>query len=84
MGNREAEAEYEKLKGLLEALSKVSEGKDKPLHDAEMALEGNKQDPEALVNLERNLRNVRVRILSELTGIMKHFGIATSLTETSD
>ena len=76
MGHKEAEAEYEKLKGLLEALSRFSEGegKGKALHDAEMALEGTKQNPEALVNLERNLRNTRVVILSELTGIIKHFG----------
>ena len=72
MGN--VEPEYQKLKGLLETLSSVSEGKDRLLHDAEGALKGNSDHREALDNLERNLRNARVKILSELTGIIKNFG----------
>jgi hypothetical protein len=36
-----AEAEYEKLKGLLEILSMVCEGKDKLLEEAEISLKGN-------------------------------------------
>lgn len=74
MGYLEAEAEYVKLQGLLETLSRVSEGKDKLLHESDVALQGNKQNPEALDSLERNLRNVRVRILSDMTGIIKNFG----------
>jgi hypothetical protein len=73
MGYKEAEAEHEKLKGLVDSLSVISDVRGK-LHDAEMALRGNKNNPEALEKLERNLRNVRVRILSEVTGIMKQFG----------
>ncbi len=72
MGHSEAESEYVKLKGLLETLSVVGEERDRRLlHDAEMALKAN--GSEALDNLERNLRNVRVRILSELEQIKKNF-----------
>jgi hypothetical protein len=67
------EAEYRRLKGLLETLSRVSEGKDTILHDAEMALKGSSK-PEALDNLERNLRNARFKILAELAGAAKSFG----------
>jgi len=65
-----AEAEYRKLKELVEFLGRVIEGKDKDLHEAEMALKGNIGKPETLRDLERNLRNARVKILSELTGIV--------------
>ena len=70
-----AEVEYQKLKGLVETLGRVGQAKDKLLLDeAEMNLKANSSNSEALSNLERNLRNVRVRILSDLTGIIKNFG----------
>ena len=69
-----AEAEYDKLKGLLQALGRYSGGEDRLLHDAEMALKGNIGNVDALNNLEGNLRNTRLRVLSELTGIIKTFG----------
>jgi hypothetical protein len=69
------ETEYNKLKGLLEVLTNVSQAQQDTivLHDAEMAMKGNAGNPEALGNLERNLRNARVRILSELQGIIADF-----------
>lgn len=48
-----AEAEYDKLKGLLEALSRVCEGKDKLLDEAETALKGTIGNLDALRNLRR-------------------------------
>jgi hypothetical protein len=74
MGNAGAQAEYEKLKGLLEGLSRICERKDKILDGAEAALKGNVSNAEGLSNLERNLRNARVKVLSELAGITKAFG----------
>ncbi|SPE44336.1 hypothetical protein SBA7_340027 [Candidatus Sulfotelmatobacter sp. SbA7] len=70
----EAETEYHKLKGLVEAVNRVIAGEDKHLHDAETALTGNANNPEALGNLRGNLFRVRARILSELKGIVGQFG----------
>jgi hypothetical protein len=39
-----------------------------------MALKGNIGNADALDNLERNLRNTRLRVMSELAGIIKDFG----------
>jgi hypothetical protein len=71
MGN--PEAEYEKLKGLLEALSTIAARKDKMLEGSEAALKGNISNAEALSNLENNLRGARRTVLSELAGITKRF-----------
>lgn len=74
MGHAEAQAEHDKLKGLLEALSAIGARKeDAEFHKAEAALRG-VGDAEALSNLERNLCGVRRSILGELHGIIKHFG----------
>ncbi|MGA2203380.1 MAG: hypothetical protein ABSG40_15580 [Terriglobales bacterium] len=73
MRHAEAQAEYDKLKGLLEALSAIGERKDKMLDGAEAALKGI-GNTDALKNLERNLCRIRRTILSELAGIIKHFG----------
>jgi hypothetical protein len=72
-GNAEAQAEYDKLKGLLEELSRICESKDKILDKAEAALKG-VGNADALRELERNLRGARLKVLSELAGITKHFG----------
>ena len=73
MGYSEAQAEYDKLKGLLEALSAIGARKDKMLDGAEAALKG-VGHADALSHLERNLCGARRTILSELAGITKHFG----------
>ncbi len=75
----EVESEYRKLKGLVDRLSKLVEmmqeaGKQELFHDAEMAVAGTTGNPQATDILERNLRNVRLSILSELAGISKHYG----------
>jgi uncharacterized protein YoxC len=68
------ESQYNKLKELMEAVKDVSERmKTVNLHEAEMAMKGNAG--EALDNIERNLFVMRARILSELTGIIKNFGM---------
>jgi hypothetical protein len=71
MGNEEDE--YQKLKGLIEGLNSIGAGKHRILHDARIALE-DAPNPEALGNLERSLHNARLKILSELQGIIKSFG----------
>jgi hypothetical protein len=73
MGNAEAQTEYDKLKGLLEALSAIGARKDKLLDGVEAALKG-VGNADALINLERNLCGMRRTVLSELAGITKHFG----------
>jgi hypothetical protein len=72
MGNAEAQIEYDKLKGLLEALSAIGARKDKMFNGAEEALKG-VGNADALINLERNLSGMRRTVLSELAGIAKHF-----------
>lgn len=74
MGKAEAQTEYDKLTGLLEGLRQICERTPKVLDGVEAALDGNAGNTEALSNLERNLRNMRLRVLSELAGITKHFG----------
>jgi hypothetical protein len=74
MGNAEAQAEYEKLKGLLETLRAIGERNDKILDGAEAAFKGNIGNAEALSNLENNLRGARRTVLSDLAGITNHFG----------
>jgi len=75
MLNAKAQAEYNKLKGLLEELSKICERKDEIFDEAEAeaALKG-VFDAEALRQLENNLRVIRKNVLSELAGITKAFG----------
>jgi len=73
MGNAEAQAEYDKLTGLLKRLSTICE-KNKMPDEAAPALEGNVGNADALRNLEDNLRIKRVKVLSELAGITKAFG----------
>jgi len=73
MGNAEAQAEYDKLTGLLKGLSTICE-KNKMPDEAAQALEGNVGNADALRNLEDNLRIKRVKVLSELAGITKAFG----------
>jgi hypothetical protein len=72
----DVEGEYQKLKGLLEDLSRVTQSSNNSmnLHDAEMAKLGNSGNVQALDNLERNLRNARVMILSEFEGMKKRYG----------
>ena len=75
MAMEHVQTEYQKLKQLVENVTKVGEKMKKDgeqlLHDAEMAMVGNEGNAQALQNLEHNLRNLRVRVLSELTGITK-------------
>ena len=73
--NAKAQAEYNKLKGLLEELSKLCESKDEICDEAEAeaALKG-VFDAKALRQLENNLRVIRNNILSELAGITNAFG----------
>jgi hypothetical protein len=57
----------------MEAVKDVSERmKTVNLHEAEKAMKGNAG--EALDSVERNLFVMRLKILSELTGIIKNFG----------
>lgn len=74
MGKAESQTEYDKLTGLLAGLGEIRERGSKVLDGVEAALEGNTGNAEALSNLERNLRSVRARVLSELAGITKQFG----------
>jgi hypothetical protein len=73
MGHAEAQAEYDKLKGLLDALSAIGARKDKMLDGVEAALLG-VASADALNNLAVSLRGSRQTVLSELDGITKHFG----------
>jgi len=74
MGNEQVE--YRKLKSLLETIHRISivgeaiGGEDELLHSAEIAIAANRSDPQALANLEENLRNARLRILAELRGAL--------------
>ena len=73
MGRTEAQAEYDKLKGLLDALGTIVGRRDTKFEaEAEAALKVVGTD--ALSNLERNLCSARRNVLSELAGITKHFG----------
>jgi len=57
----------------MEAVKDVSERmKTVNLHEAEKDMKGNAG--EALDSVERNLFVMRLKILSELTGIIKNFG----------
>ena len=73
MRNAEAQAEYDKLKGLLEELSAIGERKDKTLEKAEATLQG-VGNADALRNLEINLRGIRRNVLSQLAAITNRFG----------
>jgi len=73
MGHAEAQAEYDKLKGLLEELSAIGETKDKTLEKAEATLQG-AGNAVALNNLETNLRGIRRNVLSRLAAINNRFG----------
>ena len=69
-----AKAEYEKLKGLIENLSRIAQRAKKTvnLQEVEPNLHANANNPEALSNLERNMRNVRASILSEVEGVLSN------------
>jgi hypothetical protein len=69
-----AEAEYTKLKGVIENLTQILEtARAIDLQQAELNLKANAHNPDAMSNLERNLRNARVRIMSDLASIMTTF-----------
>jgi hypothetical protein len=72
MGTTEAQAEYDKLKGLLGGLSTICESNKMP-DEALAALRGS-INADALSNLAANLRVKRFKVLSELAGITKAFG----------
>jgi hypothetical protein len=73
MGHAEAQAEYDKLKGLLDSLSVIGSRKDKLLDGVEAALIFN-ASADALSALAVSLRGSRQTVLSELEGITKQFG----------
>jgi len=67
------------LQELVDSLSAAADRARKlDLHETEMALAGNAGNPSALDDLERQLRSLRARILSELAGILQN-GIMKSL-----
>jgi hypothetical protein len=71
----EAQVQFDKLKGLLEAIDQIRENKKiVNLREAELNLKANEANVEATSNLERNLRGVRVMYLSSLEGMIKKFG----------
>ena len=72
MGKAEAQAEYDKLAGLLEVLKDICERNSIP-EEVEAALEG-VSNSDALRNLEDNLRVKRRNVLSELAGNTKAIG----------
>lgn len=81
MGHAEAQAEYDKLKGLVESFSAIGEIKDTLLEEldkAEAALKG-VGPADALNNLELNLRGMRKSVLS-LSNILSNISL-TSVTE---
>jgi hypothetical protein len=73
MGHAEAQAEYDKLKGLLDALGAIGATKDRMLDGVEAALIFN-ASADALNSLAASLRNSRLTVLSELVGITERFG----------
>jgi hypothetical protein len=69
----EARAEYRKLEDLVKELAEVADRAQRvDLHNAERSIEGNLNNPPALEIIERNLRNIRALILSELAGVLKN------------
>jgi hypothetical protein len=78
MGYKEAQVEYNRTEELLNTLAQFSRrmtAAQKELETAQLAIEGNKTNLEALSSIERTLRNVRVQILSELAGVAKLYGV---------
>jgi len=69
-----AKAEYAKLKGVVETLALIlGRARAIDLQQAEANLRANTHNPDAMSNLERNLRNARVRIMSDLAALMSTF-----------
>jgi len=62
----DAELAYKELESLLDFLKGFAEAKSPLLHEAEIALEGNSGNPDALQALAVNLRVLRQHLLSEL------------------
>lgn len=78
MGYIEARAELDQLEERLNAFTQFSEriaSAQKEIGTAELALEGNKNNPEALKSLRDQVHNIRVRILSEFAGIAKLYDV---------
>ncbi len=75
MNSDHARAEYEKLKGMIENIARIAATANKAvnLQEAESNLRANANNPDALRNLERNMRNVRAAILSDLSGVLSNF-----------
>jgi hypothetical protein len=69
-----AEAEYAKLKGVVENLAQILESaRAIDLQQVDLNLRANAHNPDAMSDLERNLRNARVRIMSDLASLMSAF-----------
>ena len=71
MENADAQAEYDKLTGLLKGLREICENNKIPDEAVAALGVGNS---EVQSNLEGNLRVKRLKVLSELVGISKAFG----------
>jgi hypothetical protein len=78
MGYTEALAEFNKLEEVLNLLARFSDrvaSARTELARAQRSIEGNKDSPDALANVEREIRKVRAKILSELASIAKLYDI---------
>lgn len=75
MGFEQAEAEYNKLKILLESLEAIAANAraNMSLSDAELSLQVSAAGEDALDDLESSLRNARLTILGSLHSTMHRF-----------
>lgn len=70
-----ARAEYDKLTGLLNGIDQISASARAAgnLRDADLNIEANAGNAQVMDNLERNLTNMRRKVLSELLMLVDRF-----------